>query len=91
MIAILTKYLGPTNARGARIKAWRGDDPTVSVTIPYDYAGGAEQRHRDAAEQLCARFDWLQDGMVLVGGGTQTGYAFVFASDRILQDARGTK
>ena len=37
MIAICTKYLSPTNTRGARIKAYAGEDSTLSVTIPYPH------------------------------------------------------
>lgn len=35
MYAIVTKYLGPTDRRGARIKAYAGDDPSQSVTVGY--------------------------------------------------------
>lgn len=40
MIAIHTKYLGPTNARGARIKAsvYRSKGVIWSVTVGYDHA-----------------------------------------------------
>ena len=40
MIAIHTKYLGPTNARGARIRASVSRAPGViwSVTVGYDHA-----------------------------------------------------
>lgn len=88
MVAIITRFYGPTNTRGARIAAWRGDDPKIRVYVPYDYAGTTESRHRLAALTLADRFDWLTDGMTLIGGSTDNGYAFVFASDRILQDAR---
>jgi hypothetical protein len=46
--AIITKFLGPTNTRGARIKAtcWHG-----SVIVPYDYS--AFRPHRVAAQALC--------------------------------------
>jgi hypothetical protein len=88
MIAILTKFLGPTNSRGARVKAYRGDDPTVSCTVPFEYADSTEQAHRNAALQLCARFDWLQDGTVLVAGGTRQGYAFVFINASLLAGPR---
>lgn len=40
MIAIHTKYLGPTDTRGSRIKAsvFRSRDVTWSVTVGYDHA-----------------------------------------------------
>lgn len=62
--AIITKYLGPTNFRGSRIKAtaYAG-----SVTIDYD-AGLSQQRNHDAAaRKLAKKFgwhgDWVAGGM----------------------------
>ena len=53
MQAIVTKFFGPTNRMGARIKASceRG-----SLTVSWDYALGIEQNHRAACEALLARF-----------------------------------
>lgn len=48
---IRTRYLGPTNTRGARIKAWSG---SRSVTIPYPYELSTEDAHAEAAS-------WLHD------------------------------
>lgn len=49
VVMIRTKYLGPTNTRGARIKAWAGDR---SVTIPYPYELNTEDAHMAAADKL---------------------------------------
>lgn len=46
---IRTKYLGPTDTRGARIKAWSG---ATSVTIPYPYELNTEDAHTEAASKL---------------------------------------
>jgi hypothetical protein len=46
---IRTKYLGPTDTRGARIKAWSGE---TSVTIPYPYELSTEDAHTEAASKL---------------------------------------
>jgi hypothetical protein len=46
---IRTKYLGPTDTRGARIKAWSGE---TSVTIPYPYELNTEDAHTEAASKL---------------------------------------
>lgn len=46
---IRTKYLGPTDTRGARIKAWSGE---TSVTIPYPYELNTEDAHVEAASKL---------------------------------------
>ena len=53
MQAIITKHLGPTNSRGARIKAScaRG-----SITIPFPYECGIEESHRVAAQTLIGKF-----------------------------------
>lgn len=38
-IAIITRYLGPTNVRGSRIKAGaRRGREMLTVTVPYDHA-----------------------------------------------------
>lgn len=76
MQAIQTKYIGPTNSRGARIKA---SCAALTITVPYDY--GAICAHEVAAIELCKRMDWahfnlaageLKDGshvFVLIGMG----------------------
>lgn len=46
---IRTKYLGPTDTRGARIRA---TDGTRTVTIPYPHELSVEDAHGEAAEKL---------------------------------------
>jgi hypothetical protein len=54
--AIVTKYINPTNTRGARIKATA---QAGSVYIGYDEAGTTpEERHAAAAAKLAAKFGW---------------------------------
>ena len=77
MKAIVTRYLGPTNTKGARIKATDCDDN--SLTIPYPYELSGEECHRKAAEALCEKMGWKGE---LFGGGTKEGYVFVFAPNR---------
>ena len=80
-VAIVTKYLGPTNYRGARIVAsipariadcrpahWR-----LTLSYPYELTG--EDAHRAAAQALADRLGW---GGRLVGGALADGYAFCF-------------
>ena len=55
MQAIVTKYIGPTNTKGARIKATA---MAGSVTISYDYANDHEWPFRKAAQALCDKFGW---------------------------------
>lgn len=58
MQAILTKYLGPTNVRGSRIKATAR---AGSVTASYDHALDADGNHKAAAAALCAKMGWTGD------------------------------
>jgi hypothetical protein len=50
--AILVKYLGPTNTKGARLKAisWLG-----SLTVPYDHALNPTENRERAAHALCQK------------------------------------
>lgn len=78
MIAIITKYHGPTNTRGARISAERGDDPKSRIYVSRHGAADAldgEALHRVAADALCAKFGWTGR---LIGGGAGGGYVFTF-------------
>jgi hypothetical protein len=77
MIAIQTKYLGPTNSRGSRIKAWT--DSGFSVTISYPYAHSYELSHFQAVKALIEKhkLDWDLTDMRY--GGTEDGYVFCFA------------
>ena len=71
--AIETKYLGPTNTKGGRIKAtaWAG-----SVTLPYDHALSAEKNHKKAAFALLLKLRW--NGTYAQGANVKgDGYHFV--------------
>jgi len=73
MKAILTKYLNPTNTRGARIRASDSDGNAVTIGYPHELSG--EDVHRKAAEDLRDKMGWKGE---LVGGAIKGGYAFVF-------------
>src|SRR3954468_11850529 len=53
--AIQTKFLGPTNSRGSRVKA---SAAAGSVTIVWDHRLNPEQNHRAAAEMFANRMNW---------------------------------
>ncbi len=74
--AIVTKYLGPTNTRGGRIKATARAN-SVTIPYPHEVRGGTEGAHSVAALALCAKLEWAGK---LVCGGTpdDSGYVFVF-------------
>lgn len=85
MIAIQTKYLGPTNHRGARVKAWTANGRQLTIDYPYDAREGADA-HAVAAVELARMI--LTDirettpgaypfGFDLVAGETDHGYVFV--------------
>jgi hypothetical protein len=79
MQAIITKFIGPTNTRGSRIKA---TCEAGHITIPYPHAENTGTAHRMAAQALVDKLGWTTTNYgPLVGGGTPdgTGYAFVFA------------
>lgn len=74
--AIVTKYLGPTNFRGSRVRATAS---AGSVTVPWDSSKDAEDNHYAAALALALKFEWctpydLEKGAVhIVGGGLPDG------------------
>lgn len=74
--AIKTKYMGPTNHRGARMKATA---EAGSVIIPYDYALDAVDNHAKAADALQLKWGWTG---TLVGGAIDGEYFWVTVSDR---------
>lgn len=56
MKAITTKYLGPTNHKGSRIKATEPDGK--SITISWNHALNAEANHSDCARMLMDKLGW---------------------------------
>jgi FKBP-type peptidyl-prolyl cis-trans isomerase 2 len=81
MIAIQTKYLGPTNAKGSRIKAFTCNGH--SATIDYNYALSGEKLHFEAVKALVSKnnLDW--DISEMTYGGTNQGYVFTFPQSTI--------
>lgn len=80
MQAIQTKYLGPTNTRGSRIKATCASG---SLTIGYPHElGQGQPAHRKAAEALIAKLGWTDHGMLL--GGQLPDHNHVFVFDNVL-------
>jgi hypothetical protein len=72
-IAILTKFLGPTNTKPARVKAYTANGQ--NLVIGY-HSAETSNPHREAAESLRDKMGWKGD---LIEGGTADGCAFVFA------------
>ena len=71
--AITTKYLGPTNVKGSRIKA---SAARGSLTIHLDHALSIENNHAAAAKALASKYSWR--GNWFMGGlPSDDGYCFV--------------
>ena len=72
MQAIHTKYLSPSNVKGARIKA---ECYSGSVIIGYPYELSGMDIHAKAVQALCDKLGWKND---YIGGQLKNGnYAFV--------------
>lgn len=83
MIAIHTKYIKPTNSRGARIKAYTaswGDQKGFEVTIPYPYEKSYELCHFEAVKELIKKheLDWNLEQMRYGDSADGRGYCFCF-------------
>ncbi len=75
MQTITTKYLGPTNYRGSRIKA--STTTGVCITRPFNHVHSGVKVHAVVAMELAKSLGWQGQ---MIAGDTQTGYVFVFSS-----------
>lgn len=75
MQAIETRYFGPTNTLGSRIKASceRG-----SITVQWDYSLGIRDNHRAAVVRLLAKF--AQEDVAKYGESTKAHHWGEFVS-----------
>lgn len=71
MQAIETKYFGPTNFKGSRIRA-KFMESGKSKTIHWDYELNPRENHEKAMEALSG-----ESGGKWIGGGTKNGYVWV--------------
>lgn len=79
MIAIHTKYIGPSNTRGARIKAYASDGR--SVTVGYDHALDSDKAHFQAARAFADKHLKYTPDMSRMAYGDSAdgkGYCFCF-------------
>lgn len=75
-IGITTKYIGPTNYRPGRIKAWMPDmKDRRAVTIEYNHELDQFGAHKEAAV-LCAHKHGLSG--TLIACSLDRGYCFTF-------------
>lgn len=74
MQAIQTRYIGPTNYLGSRVKAYSEAFPR-GVIVPFDYALNTEARHDAAARAFIVAKCWHGSW---VRGGSPDGRGFVY-------------
>ena len=81
MHAITTKYIGPSDTKGSRIKAtWRRyDGHKMQVTVGYDDALSQRDNHAAAAMKLCRMS--MDGGNDWTCGETDSGYVFVMLGE----------
>jgi hypothetical protein len=77
---IETKYIGPTNSRGSRVKATDSNKNTITINWSSEF--GLEQNHTNAALALLKKLadkNGDDETMKLIGYGSSisgSGYAF---------------
>lgn len=74
MQSITTKFIGPTDYRGSRVKA-RTYTGQHSVTLAWRYELGADGNHIAAAKHLAKSLGW--SGRWVMGETDASGYVFV--------------
>lgn len=83
MIAIHTKFIGATNSRGSRIKAYTTSG--FSATVPYPYALSYELCHFEAVKALVKKhkLDWDLSNMRYGDSADGKGYSFCFDDSKV--------
>ena len=76
-VSVVSKFLAPTNHRGARVKVKRSDHRSgdVCLTVSWDYALGTSENHAEAIRQYIELMDWDQGDWVV--GSTDDGMVAV--------------
>lgn len=74
--AIVTKYIGPSNHRGSRVKAFC---EAGEFTMPWDCELSPEQNHMKAMVFLCGRLGRDSRNYAMGSLPANTGYVFVEA------------
>ncbi len=88
MQAIVTKYLGPTNTRGSRVKATCN---AGSVTVSWDHALNIDENHEAAFRALVDKLGWQAYGPWNHGGlPNNGGRVFVGAGRNAMYVVAGT-
>lgn len=72
---VRTRYLGPTNSRGARVKATTASG--LAVTVSWDHALNSTENHEAAFRAMLAKSGNAVAGVVYANGGFDDGFAFM--------------
>jgi hypothetical protein len=80
MIAIHTKYLSPTNSRGARIKAYTSDGRSVTIGYPYALSGVAVH-HLAVVKFIQDHLKFIESNSSMCYGDSADGRGFSFCFD----------
>ena len=81
-LAIHTKYIGPSNTRGARIKATctRDKDSKWTAIVSFEYGSDSQTRHSLAAQALLVKYaPQLQSEQLWCCGNTLDNLGYVFS------------
>ena len=93
MIAIHTKYIGPTNSRGSRIKAYTCGGKGLrgfEVTISYPHELSGEACHFEAVKALVKKYElnWNLENMRYGDSADGKGFSFCFASSIVRESQK---
>lgn len=78
MQAIETRYIQPTNTKGAKVKAIT--ESGLSVTLPYDDGLTGSNAHWPAALALATKLGWHGEWVCCAVNGCKRGYVFALVS-----------
>jgi len=83
MIAIHTRYIGASNTRGSRIKAYTTTGLTATINYPHEYS--FEVCHFQAVKALVAKhsLEWCLDNMRHGDSSDGKGYTFCFDASKV--------
>ena len=82
MQAIITKYIGPSNSRGSRIRAtWARFDGKVTRTLGYDSALSERDNHAAVAMALVREYSDAGNNWTCGELPDGNGYAFVMLGE----------
>jgi hypothetical protein len=83
---IITRYLGPTDHRGSRIKAThkRDSETTEQITISWDYNLDSQANHQAAAKQLLSQWGYNNNLRIVGCGWDHDSYYWLTSSAKEL-------